>query len=231
MKAYFLFLILFIISFCFFIYYRVSGNKKVALTFKMTTSTIMVFIAVYLSFRSFKELPLLLIVYGNLFALLGDLFLELKVMYKESESFYLKIGFLMFAICHLFYIVAMVLLLDNKIFVIYGFILGIVAALFCYITYKISNRIGINYKSFKRVSLVYMFILTYALLVSLFITIIDQKFILFLIGYILFISSDLVLSKQYFGNCALCKKYTIINHLLYYMAIIFIVSASVIYLN
>ena len=81
----------------------------------------------------------------------------------------------------------------------------------------------LNYRGFRNITIVYMFVLCYVYGLASGYAIFDYSLpaLIFTIGFILFLASDIFLSGLYFGQTE--KKRTsrpaiVINHLLYYAA-------------
>ncbi len=158
----------------------------------------------------------LFIVLGLVAGLIGDLVLELKVMYPQQAKSYLNAGIASFSIGHIFFFIGLAGFEPiNAINFLY--IILIALALSALILFA-SKFIKVSFKDmFVQVSF-YTFILTFMTVYGGFRFLLDPKFLLFFIGVLLFLLSDLVLSPIYFGDKKDDKTYAVVNHLLYYSA-------------
>jgi hypothetical protein len=158
----------------------------------------------------------LFMVLGLVAGLIGDLVLELKMMYPNQAKSYLNAGIASFSIGHIFFFVGLVgyepLVWTQYI---YMFIIAVILSL---VILYASKFIHISFKDVIIQVSLYTFILTFMALFGGFRFINDSKFLLFFIGMVLFLLSDLVLSPIYFGNKKDDKTFAVINHLLYYGA-------------
>ena len=169
-----------------------------------------------------------LVTAGGVWGLLGDIALDLKYVFKTHEKEYLYAGFSSFGIGHIFYIAA---LYSYFGFNIKAFIGAIAAGLVCVAIAFIAKHImKLDYRGFRNITAVYMFVLGYVYGLASGYAIFDYSLpaLIFTIGFILFLASDIFLSGLYFGQTE--KKRTsrpaiIINHLLYYAAQFTIASA------
>lgn len=169
-----------------------------------------------------------LVAAGGVWGLLGDIALDLKYVFTSHEKEYLNAGFSSFGIGHLFYIAALYIYFGFNLKVFIG---AIVAGLVCVVIVFLAKPImKLDYRGFRNITIVYMFVLGYVYGVASGFAIFEYSLpaLIFTIGFILFLASDIFLSGLYFGQTE--KKRTsrpaiIINHLLYYGAQFTIASA------
>ena len=161
----------------------------------------------------------ILLMFGLLFGLHGDIFLDLKWVYPPDDHKYLYMGFSVFGIGHLFYIAAITVTagLGLKNFLI-PLVLALVIAVGNLILEKPMKQ---DFGKFRPIVTVYGFILAFstgtalsAMIASGFAT----AWVLFFVGGVLFLLSDLVLSPMYFGEGKNTPINFVINHTLYYAA-------------
>lgn len=173
-----------------------------------------------------------LVAAGGVWGLLGDIALDLKYVFKKYEKEYLNAGFSCFGIGHIFYIAAL--------FLAYGFnIKPTLTALFpmavsVLIVFISEPVMKVKYGEFKKITVAYLFILGYVLGLSWGYLIFEYSIsaLLFSIGFLLFIGSDIFLSSLYFG--ATEKDRTnrvsiVLNHILYYSAQ-FLIALSLLFI-
>ena len=174
-----------------------------------------------------------LVAAGGVWGLLGDIALDLKYVFKKYEKEYLTAGFSCFGVGHLFYIAALI--------VAYGFnIKPTLSALFpmavsVLIVFLSEPIMKVKYGEFKKITVAYLIVLGYVLGLSWGYLIFDYSIsaLVFSIGFLLFIGSDIFLSGLYFG--ATEKDRTnrvsiVLNHLLYYSAQ-FAIAIALLFVN
>ena len=166
------------------------------------------------------------IIVGLIFGMIGDILLDLKVIYKQDSAVYLNYGMLAFGLGHLMYFMA----LGN----FYGFdssflgktfislAVGVVASVL--IVFIGGKLLKLDFGEFKWQSVAYSTILVAVMVLSLITGIKNNTLMLMNTGLVVFFASDLVLSTQYFGGKQDNKVLIIINHVLYYAAQVMIVG-------
>lgn len=166
---------------------------------------------------------------GLIFGLIGDMVLDLKVVYLKSpeEGAYLTGGMVSFGIGHVMFLVAMCLFLDEIVSLsLVGICVAIAAILAVAMVFGGEKFMGFKFGKFTVHSVLYAFCLIFmsAFSIGLCIVMKNTKMLQFAIGMILFLLSDVVLTSMYFGGRAKDKTLCIINHALYYAAQICIAS-------
>ena len=137
------------------------------------------------------------IVAGQIMGLIGDIVLDLKVVYLKSkeEGVYLTSGMASFGIGHILFFVAVILYFGTQIF---------------------------DFGKFTVHSVCYAFVLLFmgAIGVAAWVkgAAANPHTPLFAVGMILFLLSDVVLTQMYFGGKAKDKVLCVVNHALYYAA-------------
>lgn len=173
-----------------------------------------------------------LIAAGGVWGLLGDIALDLKYVFTKYEKEYLKAGFSSFGVGHIFYITAFIINFGFNTKVMLGaLVAGIVCALIVFIAEPIMK---LDYRGYKMITVCYMFVLGYAYGVCSGYALFDYSLpsLIFTIGYILFILSDIFLSGLYFGKTEkerTSRPAIIINHLLYYSAQ-FVIASTLLFI-
>lgn len=158
----------------------------------------------------------ILILFGLVMGLVGDIVLDLKVVYPQSNDLYLNAGMISFGIGHFMYLAALLLLIRFNLTTLLVTI-AITLPLAALIMFS-SKFMKINFGKFLVNSVLYAVILTFMSVYTIAISIADPKFVLFAVGMVLFLLSDLVLSPMYFGGKQDDKMMCILNHVLYYGA-------------
>jgi len=173
---------------------------------------------------SMHKLSIGLIIVGLLLGMIGDILLDLKVIY-DNDKFYLNFGMLSFGLGHICYFSAVTLYALN-------FINAILLPIFiavaggCILTIAImfgSKIMKLEFGNFLWQTVGYTFLLTLMVVYALVVCIMGGNWILF-VGMLVFFLSDVVLSKQYFGGLIASKPLIAINHALYYAAQILLVA-------
>ncbi len=144
-----------------------------------------------------------LIIVGQVFGILGDLFLDMKYLYRNDEKPYTFAGFIVFLVGHLFFTAFMIITFGSNLMIVL-ISLG-VAILLALIIYFASEKIaGLVYGEYKLISSIYMFVLAFTMMFAILqIFLNDSGFFLttkiFLaVGLVLFMLSDLILAMIYF---------------------------------
>lgn len=162
----------------------------------------------------------LLIIAGLVMGLIGDIVLDLKIMYPQEGNHYFIAGTSSFMIGHFFYFISVLLYNSNILpsHLLWNILASVGAAIiFTILTLLSSKKMGLNYGKMIYLVIAYCLILTFMTAFSISIAIFNPVFWIFAAGMILFLASDLVLSMQYFGNAS-GKVFVYINHILYYLA-------------
>jgi hypothetical protein len=205
-----------------------KGSVK-ALLLKTTTS----FLFISVAFASFMVNSgqgvasfFALIIMGLICGLIGDIILDLKIMYKESASLYQHGGMVAFLVGHLFYLAALI--------IYFGFDwtpLAIAVVLAIIIALVSKFILKFNFAEHTLDTYAYTFFLSYMMTQACYAAI-TRGFtactILLATGSILFLLSDLILVMTYYDNKD-SKPFIAANHILYYAAQ-FTIALSVLYL-
>lgn len=161
------------------------------------------------------------ILIGLVFGMLGDIYLDQKWVYPKDEKKYLYAGFVSFGIGHIFYVIGIIrqtLSLTNgegKWLFLIPIVIGAAVAVGNLILEKPMKQ---NFGEYKIVVTVYGFILAFMVGCALIAAILTKHtaFIVYTIGGVLFLVSDLILSPMYFGEGQNTPKNFILNHATYY---------------
>lgn len=170
------------------------------------------------------------VLFGLVMGLVGDIVLDLKVVYEKSreEGIYLTGGMASFGIGHIFFFIGILLMLPKTvvtpllIVICCAMSLGISAAIMLVGKYVLKFDFG----KFIIHSAIYAFMLVFMVVFSVacYLLTKDRRLIQFMVGMILFLVSDIVLTQMYFGGKSKDKLLCIINHTAYYAAQICIAS-------
>lgn len=209
-----------------FLFCRLSGGKVSALFTKTLASLGFVFGAIVAINETAYTYAYGYIVLGLICGLIGDIVLDLKVMYKEDSDHYLNCGMGVFGIGHVMYFIALVMILDGlKDYTLPLCVaLGVSLAFACVLVLVLGKPMKLDFGKFKYQSLAYCFVLAFMMVFSLLISIKTGKLWIMTAGFISFLVSDLILSLQYFGGQQDNKLLTAFNHIFYYAAQVLIVA-------
>ena len=206
-----------------FIVVRIKKGGLLGLFTKTTASLAFVATALVGAYSAGLKLVSLFVLLGLIFGLIGDIVLDLKIIYKSQQSQYLNAGMLSFGLGHIMYMVATILYSNNLFFkdintfyiILVGFgFAGIVTVLIAILAKPV---LKIDFGNFKYQSLAYTFILSFMSAFSVIVGFFSPIFLIFALGIIFIFISDLILSLQYFGGKQDSKLLTILNHAIYYI--------------
>lgn len=172
-----------------------------------------------------NKLALALIGIALLCGMIGDMVLDLKVIY-DNDKVYLNSGMLSFGIGHISYFAAYTLLALDKgtnllipLLVATGGAIVLTAG-----TILSSKTMKLDFGKYLWQTISYSFELTFMAVYSLMLAIYGGSYLVF-VGFVVFFLSDIVLSFQYFGGKISSKPLIAINHILYYSAQIILLAS------
>lgn len=206
-----------------FIVVRVTKGGTWALYAKTFASIAFVFMGILGAYETGLGLSSVFITFGLIMGLIGDIVLDLKVVYKEHNNSHLNAGMLSFGVGHVFYFVALTLLatssayLSSKLLPIILICTGIGVVFTIGVVFLAKPLLKLDFGKFKIQTILYTFILSFMTAYAFGITIFAKKMLLFAIGLLFILISDLILSNQYFGGKQDNKLFTFLNHAIYYM--------------
>lgn len=208
---------IFCIIFCVF---RSQKATFYSLSLKTLASLCFIFSGIIaLKLNGFSTIGILILV-GLICGLAGDIILDLKVMYPEKNDALFLSGTASFAVGHVFYFVATLLinLESNQASVAWAIPVALVlAVLMTLVILFSSKKMGMDFGKVKWAVIGYSIILTFMFFYSVFVAIYNPIFWIFAAGMLVFLFSDLILSMQYFGGKDQ-KIFIYINHIAYYLA-------------
>lgn len=168
---------------------------------------------------------MILIVIGLLFGMIGDIVLDLKVIYEGNDKYYLNCGMGSFFLGHVCYIVAFSLIAGETISITLPLLISLACALVLTIGITLSSKkMGLQYGNYIWQTVGYTLILTFAMCYLIALSIAGASLWLAFVGMVAFFLSDVVLSFQYFSGKIASKPLIVVNHALYYMAQIILAS-------
>ena len=180
-------------------------------------------------FRSNREVNEfgLLVVTGLILGLIGDIVLDLKLIYPKDGTFYTFFGFGSFMLGHLIYI--LYFLCQFPLSMIAYSIIFSLAGVTVFIVLVTEFPLKLNYGRFRTTVAVYAFILSLIMFLSLWIGFEKdiKGIIVFGVGMISFLLSDLILSQSYFGKEE--KTWMIISNYVFYYGAQILIASSLLY--
>ncbi len=207
-----------------FVFVRVKKGGVTALLLKTCASLFFVVLALYGCYVKGMNGITLFVVLGLVFGMIGDIVLDLKVIYSQHENTYLNAGIATFSLGHVMYLFATIfyansMFVSNNTALFLSLIgLGFAGIVTTFIGFYGESLLKLNFGINKIQVVVYTFVLSFMSAFSVAVALYKPIFLVFALGIVLIFVSDLVLSLQYFGNKQNNKILTIINHAIYYIA-------------
>ena len=216
-----------------FLALRVKKTDVKSLMLKSATSVMFILTGVFLLMGK-PSLYGALIVAGLVCGILGDIWLDMKFMYKSDEDFLTKAGFSSFSFGHFFYIAAIIAGTTQfrAVSIPMSLVVGVIAGLVIYFGDKLMK---LKYHgSYKLISALYGALLFFVTAMSFncaFLAGFSENLHLaaFFVGGVFFIISDIILSGTYFGEGRNRPVDIITNHVTYYIAQ-FIIASSILFM-
>ncbi len=215
-----------------FCYQRSKGFSVNNLLFKSVSSLCYLLTAVFALINNNDAYTYgSLIIMGGALGLVGDILLDLKGIYKSEEKIYLKGGFIFFLVGHIFYTCAVIYSLRIKWWLV--LIAAVVSVLIGIGTVLSANIMKVHYGAYRRIVAIYVAFLAMTMVISVisaFVSHFQKGYVLLMIGSVLFLLSDAVLSNTFFGRGKDKPIHLFINHFLYYAGQ-YLIAASVMFVE
>lgn len=217
---------------CFFIYEKIKAYSVKATVIKSLTSVGFMGVATVAAFLNHGQSSFpYFIIMGLLFGLLGDIWLDLKYVYRPDDTIYTYAGFGVFAVGHIIFIIGMIVnygagvkLLWIILPLVVGLLLGVANGL-------LEKPMKMNYGKYKGAVMGYGGILIAITLLSLCMAwsygFHNGTLNMMLIGTVLFLISDLILSQTYFGGEGKEAPVYIITNYVFYYAAMYVIASSI----
>ncbi len=206
-----------------FIVLRVTKGGVIALYAKTVASVAFLSLGLYGAYLYGLNLVSLFIILGLLCGLLGDIVLDLKVVYNKDENMHLNAGMTWFGVGHFCYFVALFTYVSNnalastKNLALILIALGISLFVTSLIMLLAKPLLKLDFKNFKFQTALYTFALSFMTAYSIAVGTMLTNILIFASGLFLIFASDLILSNQYFGGKQNSKLLTTLNHAIYYL--------------
>lgn len=160
----------------------------------------------------------LLILVGLVFGMLGDIYLDQKWVYPDDNKKYLYAGFITFGIGHLFYMTAIAARAQLKLTqVLLGCCVGLVVVIVNVFIEKFTPQ---DFGEYRPIVMLYTLLVGSTPGVALMAAIAthgDPAFIVFTVGAVFFLISDIILSPMYFSEGKNTPINFVLNHVTYYI--------------
>lgn len=217
------FIVLGAVALTFFLIEKTKNYSVKAVILKSIASLFFIATAAVGLYKNGYHILTLFVTLGLICGMLGDIWLDLKYVYREHDRPYSYAGFTAFGIGHILYITGMFLEFyhkgDNVLFVILPLVVGIIAGV---VNVFLDKIMKLDYKDMKVASALYGITLFSMALTTLSLAILykfqNVTLVMFFVGGILFAISDLILSGTYFGEGKERPVDIITNTVTYYMA-------------
>ena len=221
------------LSLTWFLFEKVKAYSIKAVCIKAVTSLLFIALGFYGFYLSRLNYLPLFICFGLICGLAGDIFLDLKYVFKENDFGYTLAGFIAFGVGHIFYITGMFLELyhnQSALYIIIPLCVGLLIGVCTILTEKILKT---NYGKLKWPALGYA-ILLFSMVATAFsiwmMTGFNNKgLMLIFIGGVLFAVSDLILNMTYFAE-GHEKPFDIISNSITYYAAQFLIALAILFL-
>ncbi len=171
----------------------------------------------------------LFVVMGLVMGLMGDIWLDLKWVYPETNDTYTFAGFGSFMIGHFFYLAGLFIHYADFSKPLYIVIPAVIALLLGGGVVVLEKPMKMVYGKFKAITGVYGFVLGFMTFLSGSLALMhnfeEMTLNFMFVGGVLFLLSDLILSGTYFGEGKRRPVDIVTNHVAYYAAQFVIASA------
>ncbi len=214
-----------------FLFYRSKGASVKNLFFKTASSLCYLLTMVFAMISNPQEIFFgTFVLMGGALGLSGDIALDLKCIYHKDANEYLKAGFLFFLIGHVFYTSAIIW--QNQFKWWWVAVCAAISIAVGFATVLSANIMHVHYGKYRRVVLAYSIFLTMTTVCALLAAIVthSKSMIIFAVGAVLFLLSDVVLNFTYFGRGWDKPVHIFVNHMLYYAGQ-YLIAASIIFLK
>lgn len=216
-----------------FLFEKIKAYSIKAVCIKACTSLLFIALGIYALCKSDLKIFPWFAVIGLFCGLNGDVFLDLKYVYKEKDFEFTLTGFIAFGIGHIMYITGMFLEFyhnQNVLYIIVPLLVGVLIGICTILTEK---PLKTNYGKLKWPALGYAILLFSMVACSFSMWMItgfnNKGLMMVFIGGVLFAISDLILNMTYFGQ-GHEKPFDIISNSITYYAAQFIIALAILFM-
>ena len=206
----------------FFLIEKVRKYSVKATIIKAVTSLLFVSLGVVSWYGGGQSIFGLFVIIALVMGLMGDIWLDLKYVFREHDEIFTYAGFISFALGHVMYITGMFLqyyVPGNVLYIIIPLICGILAGA---LTVVLEKPLKLQYGNKKLICFIYGSLLFSMVACALSLTILHKfnsvTLIMMFGGGLLFAISDLILCMTYFGDGHERPIDIITNGVTYYLA-------------
>lgn len=187
-----------------FLYGKLVKYNMTTTVIKTVTSLLFVALAIYLFI--YNDYPTLgaFVIASTILGTFGDVFLALKRVYPNKNKLYMILGMVAFMIGHIVLIIGLHLTYNptgNVVAIIVPLVCALIVSI-CFI--YIEMKTGVDLTHFKGPAITYIFLVTSVMATSLSLLILNSfnntAAIIMFSGNILFMMSDMLLCRTYFGK-------------------------------
>ena len=211
-----------VLSVVFYLMEKVKKYSVKAVMIKTICSLFFIAVAAVGLFKNHHHVLALYVPFALFCGLLGDIWLDLKYVFREHDKAFSYAGFIMFGIGHIIFISGMFHEFyhgENILYIIIPFCIGLV---FAALTILLEKPMKLKYGDMKAISATYAIALFSMSMTALSLCIMTKfqhvTLIMMFAGGVLFAVSDLILSGTYFGEGRERPVDLITNIVLYYVA-------------
>ena len=219
-----------------FLFFRVKEKRVTAVIIKGFVSLMFIATALvaWLTSKNPQSLFGVFVLLGLLFGLAGDILLDVKYIDLKRELLFTRLGFIAFAVGHIFYVTGLFVNFFNfNASVLYIIIPAIIAVVLMVVTLLMEKFTKVRYEKMKVFVIVYAIILFFT--TAIFMSAAIQSgwqnttVAIMAVALISFALSDLILNNTYFAPGFSGPVFIITNHVFYYVAQ-FAIAASLFFL-
>ncbi len=204
-----------------FMYERIKGYSKKDVTLKVACSACFLLVGV-VAFTMHHSSAGYLLFAGGALGALGDFFLGVSHIRKSEKRICMVLGFLGFGIGHVLYCLTLINRYGHYVQTLYYIIPTALAFLLSAGLLVFRKKLGLHFGKLMPVVLTYVFILGFLLFFTVSLNIATDfrrlHLLIFGGGILLFIVSDTILSRMYFGKAERSPVAVVTNHVTYYAA-------------
>lgn len=204
-----------------FMWERIKGYSKKDVTLKVMCSLCFLVVGLTALGMHYTKAGYFLL-FGGILGALGDFFLGLSHITKQEKRVCMILGFLGFGVGHVLYCLALINRYGYYVQPLYYIIPTALAFLLSAGLGFFRKKFGLHFGKLMPVVLTYVFILGFSVFFTVSLNIATDfrrlHLLIFGGGILLFIVSDTILSRMYFGKAERSPVAVVTNHVTYYAA-------------
>ncbi len=204
-----------------FMHERIKGYSKKDVVLKVVCSVCFLTVGM-VAFGMHSSKAGYLLLAGGALGALGDFSLGVSHIRKSEKRICMVLGFLGFGVGHVLYCLALIERYGDWITMPYYVVPVVLAVLLAAGLGIFRRKLGLHFGRLIPVVLTYVFILGFSVFFTVSLNIANEfrriQLLIFGAGIVLFIISDMILSRMYFGKAERSPVAVIANHVTYYAA-------------